>query len=248
MKIRPNAKPIPPFGSEISNVAKKGKKNTKTPLDQAGDMAKTAADLTKSKTSRLGKLMQGGGEAAGAVAGGVAGAAAGVAEGATGAADGTAMQAMQTVLSTAGSAVRQGLSGITSQVDRFQNIVQRHSELGYLTRLGGQNNDENDDEIKKAALGLRELNAGAGGGSPALSQLMDRVKDLNHDSPPSEWAEQFQGAGELMEQTGKELAELNTQFVFELQKAAAEVTQAETASSEVFTKFSDSAESIIGNI
>ncbi len=277
MKIRPNAKPIPPFGSGKSDPAKKtGEKTTKTPVDQAADLAKTAADVTKSKTSRLGKLIGGaaagaadaagkaapaagtvagavagvGAAASGAAAAGVGGAASAVAAGARAgaAAGGRSMAMLQTIGSRAGGAMREGLAGVMPRIDRFQNIMQRHTELGYLVRLGGKNDDENDEEIRKAALGLMELKAGAGGASPGLAELMDRVKDLDQNSPAGEFAKQLEGAEELIEQAGQELEELDTQLAHELQTAASKLTEAQTLHGEVNRKFSDAVDRVIGNI
>ena len=237
VKIRPNSNPIPPWKPGDENTKSGNAKEKPTGAGQAADQAKTAADLTKSKTSRMGKLIGGAGSAAGTAAG------AGVRR-----AGGRAMKAMSAIGARVSAGVRQGLGGVAARVERFQNIMQRHSELGYLVRLGGRNDDENDEEIKKAGLGLQQLNAGAPGGSPALTQLMDRVSGLNQDSAASEWAEQFKGANELIEQSGKELEELDTQLAFQLQTTAADMTQAETAQSEVMKKLSDTMDGVIGNL
>ncbi|NNE09577.1 MAG: hypothetical protein HKN20_13535 [Gemmatimonadetes bacterium] len=268
VKIRPNANPIPPWKPGNENAKSgKSKDGQKSALDHAAEQTKAAAGLTKSKASRMGRLMQRkageAGEAAGTaasaagIAGGAAAASAGVgaaagvvgaAAGVAGAAGGKAVQAMQSIASRMSEGMRQGLAGVMPRIDRFQNIMQRHTELGYLVRLGGKSDDENDDEIKRAALALKELRAGSGGGSPALTQLMDRVGDLDQNAPASQFAEQCKGAEEMIEQAGRELEELDGQLAFELQTVASKLTQAETVASEINLKFSEAADRVIGNI
>lgn len=240
-KIRPKTGPAASPGIGDTGAAKKKKKVTGKPaLSAPGgalDHAKTAADLKKAKTSRTGELLKSKPGAARAAAGKK-----------KPEASKNLRVLIRLVVRRAARFASRALIRMEARIERVATIIQRHHELGYVVRLGNKDDVERDEEIKKAALRLQGLGAGTGGGTPALGRLMERASGLDGNSPASDWATKFNDAGELINEAGQELHDLNTQLAFELQTTAEKMTQAEEDQSAVLKKFEEHADSILNNV
>ncbi len=239
-KIRPNNKPTAPLRtgkpSASKQIQKRTSEETKPAVDQAPDHGKTAAGFTKSKTSRMGKLIKGKPAAGNRAA--VAGK--GKAKNLSG--------LMKNIVRRTIRIAKRRMARLTLRVDRFNNIMLRHHELGYVVRLGSKHGDENEEEIKKAGLRLKELGAGAGDGSPGLTRLMEQTADLDQNSSPAEWAAKFKDARELIDQTSQELSGLESQLARELQSTEEKLAEAKETQSEILDKFEKNVDSILNNI
>ncbi len=240
-KIRPKTGPAASPGIGDTGAAKKKKKVTGKPAlsapGGAPDHAKTAADLAKAKTSRTGELLKSKPGATRAAAG----------KKKAGASKNPGVL-MKLVVRRAARFASRALIRMEARIERVATIIQRHHELGYVVRLSKSDEVERDDAIKKAALRLQELKAGTGGGTPALGRLMERASGLDANSPASDWAAKFMDAGELINEAGKELNDLNTQLALELQTTAEKLTQAEEDRSAVLKKFEENADAILNNV
>jgi len=238
-KIRPNPGPTatPGTGSVDAGTTKKvDGKATQSTKAQSPNHAKTAAGLSKAKESRAGKLL------------GSKPVAARAAAGKKRAAAGNLGGLMKRVAKRAAGAASRAVFRMEARIERVSTIIQRHHELGYVVRLGSKDDETRDEDIKKAALRLQELRAGSGNGTPALTRLMERASGLDGTSAASDWAAKFKDAGELIDEAGKELNDINTELAFELQTTAEKLTQAEETQSAVLKKFEENAEAILGRV
>ncbi|NNE06999.1 MAG: hypothetical protein HKN20_00425 [Gemmatimonadetes bacterium] len=241
-KIRPKAGPTAAPGAGSADAAKApNKKKVKTrgapsAPGQSTDPAKTAADLSKAKKSRTGKLLEGKPGAARAAAAKKKAAGANL------------PGLMQRVRRRAAGLATRFLVRLEARTQRVHTIIQRHHELGYVVRYGGKDEEHREEEIKKAALRLQELGAGSGNGTPALARLMERASGLDGNSGAADWAARFRGAGELIEESGRELHDVNTKLASAMKTAEKELTRDEVTRSDVLNKFRESANAILDEV
>lgn len=241
-KIRPKAGPTATPGAAGADAAKKTtkkkvtSKGTPSAPGQSPDPARTAADLAKAKKSRTGKLLESKPGAARAAAAKKKAAGANL------------PGLMQRVTRRAAGVATRILVRLEARTQRVHTIIQRHHELGYVVRYGGKDEDHREEEIKKAALRLQELGAGSGNGTPALARLMNRASGLDGKSAAADWAAKFKGAGELIEESGRELHDVNTRLASAMKTAEEELAQAEVTESDVLKKFEESAGAILDEV